>query len=611
MARARLNSLICLLGLVTACTHDLGQISRPCGERGGCPAGQVCGGARCVIPEAGVAQDAGRDADGAHRDQTADLRPDLAPDMGHDLAYDLAYDLALDLTPVDRSSELLVSDQAVKDQAVKDLAAKDLAAKDQTVPDLQTAVDLGPCGNKQLDPGEQCDTPHLKGQTCKSQGYVGGTLACGKGCVLDTSGCHLCGNGVVNAKPKEQCDGQNLNSQDCVKLGYAGGALTCQADCSWSAPSCYKLPDVATAGFQVSAAGVTTSRPRTACAGKTCLVVWEQGLVGKTDLKATLVDTGVSQPAGSAAIPVAVAAGAQTAPDLAHNGHEFLVVWRSAAGHVEGLRVDAAGKRLNTKPIPISPAAGSQSAPALACGGATCLVVWVEALSGGLGSVRGVRVDRWGSAVDKQPLVIAAGTVQAAAEPAVAHGGGAYMVLWTQRVSSGQRDVLGRLVGTGTSPLGQVISVSSPPATADHGAPSVAWSGGNFITLCSRGGTLLSARVSAAGVVQDKPGFKVNLYGGAALRPSVAGGGAGGPLVLWDDSQGVFGTGVSSAGAVLHTRAASSKLPAVQPMVLAPAAGPQLPRSHAAAASSSAGYLVVWQDFRAANQEIFAARTVF
>lgn len=45
------------------------------------------------------------------------------------------------------------------------------------------------CGNGIKESGESCDGSDLGGQTCQSQGFGGGTLACTASCTLDTSGC--------------------------------------------------------------------------------------------------------------------------------------------------------------------------------------------------------------------------------------------------------------------------------------------------------------------------------------------------------------------------------------------------------------------------------------
>jgi hypothetical protein len=46
------------------------------------------------------------------------------------------------------------------------------------------------CGDGLVAPGEDCDVGNLDGETCASQGFYNGALACGPGCGFDTSGCH-------------------------------------------------------------------------------------------------------------------------------------------------------------------------------------------------------------------------------------------------------------------------------------------------------------------------------------------------------------------------------------------------------------------------------------
>jgi len=91
------------------------------------------------------------------------------------------------------------------------------------------------CGNGLLDPGEPCDGSELGGNTCTSQGYSGGILACTYGCALDVSSCFWCGNGVVD--PGELCDGSNLAQTTCTDLGLNGNGLVCE-DCQFDIYSC-------------------------------------------------------------------------------------------------------------------------------------------------------------------------------------------------------------------------------------------------------------------------------------------------------------------------------------------------------------------------------------
>jgi len=94
------------------------------------------------------------------------------------------------------------------------------------------------CGDGAVAAGEACDGADLSGQTCASQGFDGGALACTPGCGFDTSGCFTCGDGDID--PGEACDGANLGGQTCVGLGegYTGGALACSAACELNPTGC-------------------------------------------------------------------------------------------------------------------------------------------------------------------------------------------------------------------------------------------------------------------------------------------------------------------------------------------------------------------------------------
>lgn len=96
------------------------------------------------------------------------------------------------------------------------------------------------CDGVVLEPGEECDGTLLGGETCVSQGYDGGTLACQADCTFDYSGCYACNDGVVNG-PTEECDMDNLGGYTCDTLpGYSfdGGTLTCFTDCTFDTSGC-------------------------------------------------------------------------------------------------------------------------------------------------------------------------------------------------------------------------------------------------------------------------------------------------------------------------------------------------------------------------------------
>jgi hypothetical protein len=97
----------------------------------------------------------------------------------------------------------------------------------------------GMCGNGVIEDGEDCDSGELGGQTCMSQGFGGGGLACARDCTLDTSNCNACGDGVKDEG--EECDGNDLgDNSTCadLQLGAADEDLSCTDDCLYDFSEC-------------------------------------------------------------------------------------------------------------------------------------------------------------------------------------------------------------------------------------------------------------------------------------------------------------------------------------------------------------------------------------
>jgi hypothetical protein len=89
------------------------------------------------------------------------------------------------------------------------------------------------CGNGTLDDEEVCDGILLDDETCESQGFASGALACRSDCAgFVTSGCIPagCGNGVIDTG--EVCDGSQLGAATCQSQGFEGGTLGCASNCA-------------------------------------------------------------------------------------------------------------------------------------------------------------------------------------------------------------------------------------------------------------------------------------------------------------------------------------------------------------------------------------------
>jgi len=99
------------------------------------------------------------------------------------------------------------------------------------------------CGDGELDPGEQCDGAMLDEETCVTQDFDDGTLACSSLCTFDTSGCisFECGNGVIDGS--DVCDGTDLGGATCMGEGFAGGELACTMGCTFDTDACYACGD--------------------------------------------------------------------------------------------------------------------------------------------------------------------------------------------------------------------------------------------------------------------------------------------------------------------------------------------------------------------------------
>jgi hypothetical protein len=80
------------------------------------------------------------------------------------------------------------------------------------------------CGNGAIDGGEDCDLGTLNGATCVSEGFAGGVLSCGDGCVFDTSGCWA-------ARFVDNADGTITDNESGLmwekKTELGGGSSTC------------------------------------------------------------------------------------------------------------------------------------------------------------------------------------------------------------------------------------------------------------------------------------------------------------------------------------------------------------------------------------------------
>lgn len=111
------------------------------------------------------------------------------------------------------------------------------------------------CGDSNVGCTEQCDNNTASCHSIDS-GYTGGTATCFTStCTWNTSSCTIagtCGDGNIDAG--EQCDGVNLGGETCASQGFPGGTLACSA-CSFVYTGC-----TASAGLSSAVCAVKPKR---------------------------------------------------------------------------------------------------------------------------------------------------------------------------------------------------------------------------------------------------------------------------------------------------------------------------------------------------------------
>ena len=367
-----------------------------------------------------------------------------------------------------------------------------------------------------------------------------------------------------------------------------------------------------------SAAASTQSVPSAtylddaACTSPTspCFAVAYQDTRNATDVFGTMIqgngtvlDPGGLQISAGANTPTTV----QAAPALAYDGTNFLSVWtdsRSGVGDVYGARMSPARVLQDAAGILVSTSSNQQQNASLAYDGTNYLVVWQDLRAGVTRDIYGTRVTPTGVVLDAAGI-----TINAAANdqtvPVVAYDGTNYLVVWQDARVASNIDIFGQRVSTGGSLVGSEISISgaqtgnqiSPAVATDKTNSLVVWSDGR----AGAGATdIYGARVTAAGAVLEPTGIPINTQAGVQASPAVAFDGTSQYLVVWQD----VATGAIRGAEVDMT---GNPTPAAGFTISSAAAlSPGAP----AVACDGASHLVVWQDSRAANFDIYGRQVV-
>jgi phosphoribosylformylglycinamidine (FGAM) synthase PurS component len=298
----------------------------------------------------------------------------------------------------------------------------------------------------------------------------------------------------------------------------------------------------------------------------------------------------------------------RTLPAVAFDGTNFLVVWEDDRGFdwfydIYGARVTPEGTVLDPAGIAISEAVDDQNCPAVAFDGANFLVVWEDWRSGNYLDIYGARVSPAGVVLDPAGLAVCgAGDDQYSA--AVGFDGENFLVAWEDWRSGNWEDIYGARV----TPEGAVLDTQGiviSQAEDDQYYPAVGADGTGFLVVWEDyrnggpdGSDIYGARVTPEGAVLDTQGIAIAQAAEDQCCPALDFVG-GSYLVAWEDFRGItwdiYGARVTPAGTVLDPSG----------IAISQAAYHQYSVD---VGCDSANFFVVWEDDRGGSSDIYGAR---
>jgi hypothetical protein len=357
---------------------------------------------------------------------------------------------------------------------------------------------------------------------------------------------------------------------------------------------------VAGAAFPIATGELDVGGSKSSYDGTNHLVVWEQ----RADLNGpgqiygarvsgagVVLDPGGFHIAGSEEERV-------DAPRAAFDGTNHLVVWTSGtegAQGIFGVRIGRDGTILDPVGIRISPASHAGSGrSSLAFDGTNHLVVWSASFETS-SEVFGARVSRSGAVLDPEGIRISP-EVGSQFNPNVAFDGTNHLVAFEDN-REGVTQVSGARVGRN----GVVRDPTSfPIANAYANVTDIGFDGTNHLVLWSalhQDNDVEAARVTPGGMVRDGVPIKVSTSANAQTTHDVAFDGTN-YFVVWEDKRSgtsdIYGARVAPDGRVLDGTG----------IAISTGHGDQLTPT---VAFDGTGFLVVWQDGRYQDINVYAA----
>ncbi len=320
----------------------------------------------------------------------------------------------------------------------------------------------------------------------------------------------------------------------------------------------------------------------------------------------TFLPAHAGQKAAPGEILLSATGSSQLSPAVAHNSHEFLVVWQDSLNEfadvtLRGTRVTEKGIPLDADGIELSTGAFFPGPPAVASSGPDFLVVWSDNRNGIVAGadIYGTRVKGNGAVTDPLGFAISV-TNGFQGFPAVAGNSDGYLVVWVDgRVfnpGGGYALYGAKISRSGESPIAEfkitdTSANDSPAVAATEDGYLVVWDDYRNSSDRFFRSSIYGARVSNAGLLLDTMGFPISTEGGAVGQPAVAASGHN-YLAVWSDGRDVtnaaniwniYGARISPSGEVLDPNGLQVSI----------APGNQV---NPAVAGNAQGWLAAWED---------------
>jgi len=294
----------------------------------------------------------------------------------------------------------------------------------------------------------------------------------------------------------------------------------------------------------------------------------------------------------------------QQYPVSAFDGSNYLIVWEDYRNsifntNIYGTRMTPGGQILDPEGIRISPIESWQSSPAIGCDSSNYFVVWSDDRNAE-GDIFGCRLTPEGVVLDSTGIQLSA-TGPDDYTPSIAFDGTNYLVVWQSNDRAGGKY---KICGARITPDGQILG-GLEITSNEMGVypPDVTFGGQNYLVVWTdyrnERADIYAARVSRDGEVLDPAGIPIDTSIDYDKQgPAVSFDGTNYFVVYSrttpDWSYDIYGKRVNQAGNVLEP-----------PIPISTAEDDQYSPS---LDFDGTKYLIVWQDFRTMELDIYGAR---